>query len=140
MAAICNQIRENQIFINYQNRFPKQVWQKAAQGFAVTTAISLIVGSSTVSAALIGGAMAATATLIGAIVRPLINMIFPEHPSIGYMITVFTPTILMMAAFKSIPFLTNSGFNPGFGFLKVFSWFSLNIDSYIQNIAIAEVF
>lgn len=139
MAAICNQIRETPAFINYQNQFPKQVWQKAAQGFALTAALSLIVCSSTVTAALIGGALAASATLIEAIARPLIKMTFPEHPVIGYAISIFTPTILTMAAFKSVPFLTNSGFNPGFGFWKGLSWFCLNPDYYDRNVGLVEV-
>jgi hypothetical protein len=123
---------------NYTTNFPAEVPTKAAQGFIITGAVSLLYGSSA-NVALLGGAIAVTATLIEALTRPIIKAIFPENPFIVKCIQVCVPRILALGgAIALAPWIGVSYEITSF-FIPLIAWIALNDRFYERNVGMVEV-
>lgn len=122
----------------YTETFPDFVPLKAAQGFIVTTAISLLAGSAG-SVALVGGAIAAAASFIEAITRPIIRDLFRDHQFVAKLIQVCIPQILALGIAASlVPWLAIS-YKTTSVLLPIIAWISLNEGFYEKNVGVAVV-
>ncbi|HEY5234881.1 MAG TPA: hypothetical protein VIJ14_01785 [Rhabdochlamydiaceae bacterium] len=123
---------------SYVRNIPAEVPLKAAQGFIVTAAISLIAGNAA-NIALLGGAIAATATLIEAIARPFIQAVFPDSPFIGMAISIFVPNMLALGLAASLAPWIGISYRVTSSFISILAWLALNQQFYQRNVGMVEV-
>jgi hypothetical protein len=123
---------------SYARSFPAEVPMKAAQGFIVTAAISLIAGNAA-NFALLGGAIAATATLIEAIARPFIQAVFPDNPLIGSAISIVVPNMIALGLAASLVPWIGISYKVTSSVLSLLAWLVLNQQFYHRNVGMVNV-
>lgn len=122
----------------YVNNIPTEVPIKAAQGFIVTAAISLICGRAA-RVSFLGGAIAATASLIEALTRPVIRGIFPDNPFIAKSIQICVPKLVALGLAGSIAPWIGVTYKMTSILIPLLAWIALNDRFYERNVGMVEV-
>ena len=133
MTAILGAIQSH-----YIQHLPSEMPTKAAQGFIVTAAISLLAGCSA-NVALLGGAIAASATIIEAVTRPIIRAIFPNHSTIASCIQVYIPNTIALGVASALTPWIGVSYKMTSALLSIFAWITLNDRFYERNVAMAGI-
>ena len=123
---------------SYVNDFPTEVPAKAAQGFIVTAAISLIAGRAA-NVSFIGGAIAATASVIEALTRPVIRGIFPDNPFIAKSIQICIPKLVALGLAGSLAPWIGLTYKITSVLIPLLAWIALNDRFYERNVGMVEI-
>ena len=122
----------------YVNDFPAEVPTKAAQGFVVTAAVSLISGRAA-DVSFLGGAIAATASVIEALTRPIVRGIFPDNPFIAKSIQICVPKLVALGLAASLAPWIGVTYKMTNVLIPLVAWVALNDSFYERNVGMVEI-